>query len=140
MGNWDYVFPLNQEAVDWLDSEDLPHPPLAHGNRMPTTREIKEAVGSFGEIPRELQIDLDFEQLDYVPKECFKIRGDIVAELKLLRHLAGSCGQLWMYPDTGSIAVIVDSSIDTEAAGRLWLEASERDHDWRNFYQQMYGK
>jgi len=138
MGNWDYVFPLNQEAVDWLDGEGLPHPPLATGNRMPTTREITEAVVSLGETSDQLQIDLDLEQLDRIPKECFKIRGDIFAELKLLAYLARSCGQLWMYPDTGGIAIIVDSSLEPDAVGRVWLDASDREDDWQFFYQQVY--
>jgi hypothetical protein len=138
MGNWNYVFPLNREAVDWLDEEGFPHPPLVSGNRMPTTREINDAFVSLGETPDHLQIDLDFEHPDHVPNECFKIRGDIVAKLKLLHYLARSCGQLWLYPDTGEIAVIMDYSMDPDAVARTWLEASERDHDWRYFYQHVY--
>jgi hypothetical protein len=138
MGNWDYVFPLNQEAIEWLDNEQLPHPPLLRGNRMPTTREISDAVALLGDVSQSLQIDLDFRDLDCVPGECIRIRGEIVTELRLLRCLAESCGQLWMYPDTGEIAVIVDVSIDPITAGRLWREAVEGNYDWPYFYRQMY--
>lgn len=137
MANWDYVFPLSQEAIDWLDGEALPHPELMSRNRMPSTREISDVVASLGEISNDFQIDLDFDGLDQ-PEECFKIRGDIFTKLKFLQKLANSCGQLWMYPDTGEIAVIVDTSLDPDAVGRVWHEASERDHDWQFFYRHVY--
>lgn len=138
MANWDYVFPLNRETIEWLDGEGLSHPQLMPTNRMPSTREIKDAVSTVGELPDDLQIDLDFDNVDHVPEGCFKMRGNVVAELRILRQLADSCGQLWMYPDTGEIAIIVDVTIDPDVVASVWHDASDRDHDWHYFYRHVY--
>ncbi len=140
MANWDFVFPLNEEALAWLDEQGLAHPPLAAGNRLPSSGEIADAVKTVGAPLEELQVDLDLEDRDRVPDECFKMRGEITAELRVLRRLSESCGQFWMYPDTGEVAVIVDESTDPVVVGALWREATGRDNSWEFFHERRYAK
>ena len=48
----------------------------------------------------------------------FTVKGDYEHELPLVIALAGTCGQLVIYPDTGAVAVIVDSADDAATVTR----------------------
>jgi hypothetical protein len=53
--------------------------------------------------------------------------------------LAAVCGQLLIYPDTGAVAVIVDSADDPATLTRLLAEADGEPDQWQAFHRLRYG-
>lgn len=48
MPTWDYVIAY---GIGWLESECYPHPAFRHGNRLPTTGDLKWALAATGIQP-----------------------------------------------------------------------------------------
>jgi hypothetical protein len=53
--------------------------------------------------------------------------------------LCDGCGQLWVYPDTGSPEIVVEAATDPEAVAAMWEEAERAEDAWRSFHERMYG-
>jgi hypothetical protein len=126
MGNWHLVVAYDTRATDWLAAEGYRHPVALPHNRLPSEAEIEAAVATLGLDHNDLVIDS-------VDSDSFRVRGDLVAELRLLRLLCEHAGQLWVYPDCGSPAMIVDSTIDPEAVAASWLKSLETPDPWIAF-------
>jgi hypothetical protein len=130
VANWDYVFPYDERATEFLAREGLPHPTLARGNRAPTPRELI-ALGRPGVL---------FDVPDGAVIEAVRVRAESYeAELRVVYALAASCGQQWIYPDSGAPSIVVDPRIDFERALRVWTEANARDGGWEWLYRALYG-
>lgn len=126
MGNWDLIITYDKQATDWLAAEGYSHPPARPGNRLPTTAEIEAAAAT-------LQGQLDGILVDTGVSNCLRIRGNLAQELKLLRLLSKTAGQLWLYPDCGSPAIVVDHDIDPESVAATWLRALAAPDSWAAF-------
>jgi hypothetical protein len=138
LANWDFVFPYNQRAADWLAEQNLPHPAVRPGNRLPSTAEIVVAWRQF-DTGHLLLIDgFDWDDQAFVPDDAFKLRGDRLVAFRMLAKLAEQCGQFWMYPDSGEPAIIVDSAPDAERTCSLHLAAGSTENSWQFFYRGMY--
>ncbi|MCG8584594.1 MAG: hypothetical protein MI757_07780, partial [Pirellulales bacterium] len=90
MANWDFVFAYDERATDWLTEQGYPHPPVQSGNRLPTTGDVKWAVGSRATSIDDYPLiitDFDWDDDDASPDDAFKLRGDLVLELELLIRL-----------------------------------------------------
>src|SRR5262249_14268431 len=110
MANWHLVVPYDERAAAWLRGQGYSHPPVRPGNRVPTQAEIDRAAHAIGIRPNApLLID------GVGVGDSFRVRGDLVLELRLLRKLSEDTGQLWVYPDCGDPAMVVDSGTDPEA-------------------------
>jgi hypothetical protein len=94
MANWDFVFPYDQRAADWLDEQDLPHPIVRQGNRLPSTAEVTAAWRQFDTDQLLLINDFKWDDGTYVPEDAFKLRGDLLVALRVLVRLSQDCGQL----------------------------------------------
>src|SRR5262249_40833016 len=102
-------------------------PPVRPGNRLPTPAEIEAAV-------RVLEIGADMLLIDGLGvADSFTVRGDLVAELRLMRCLSERAGQLWIYPDCGSPAIVVDPDSAPEAVGAAWLWSLDAPDSWVAF-------
>jgi len=139
MANWDLVVAYDSRATDWLVERGHPHPAVQPGNRLPCTAEVSSAWRKHDPDKVLLIDNFDWNDEAYVPDEAFKLRGDETVELKVLVELCVRCGQLWMYPDTGSPAIIVDASLDIERTLRLYREVFDPEDGWERFYLEMYG-
>jgi hypothetical protein len=69
--------------------------------------------------------------------DSFTIRGDLVLELHLLRRLVERVGQMWVYSDSGSPAIVVDPTIDPEAVAAAWIRAASADDSWTEFLGKL---
>lgn len=132
MANWDIVLPYDNRATDWLSDFGYPHPAARPGNRLPSDEELRLAWNALG-------LGSDDPLLVDRYDEAMSVRGDMVLELRFLRLLSERCGQLWLYPDTGYPAIIVDASLIPEQVASMWLEALAADDCWAVFYEQAYG-
>jgi len=83
--------------------------------------------------------NFDWDDDAYVPDDAFKLRGDELVELRVLVELSRKCGQLWMYPDTGAPAIVVDAWLNIDYTLRLYMEVYLAGDGWERFYRQMYG-
>jgi hypothetical protein len=150
MANYDFVMPYKSEMEAWLRKNGYPHPKVNPLNRLPIRQEIFDAIASVGWLAVE---DDDSEEFFAVPKEnparSYEIRigegsesitmhGHFKTELLIVEILSHRCGQLLLYPDTGSPAVIVQPGIDIEVTDRLWREAEQRRDSWEYFFARMY--
>lgn len=134
MANWDHVFAYDDDAADWLEAQGYPHPPAWPGGRLPTRAEVERAVAALGlPDPGPLAIELDGD------RDSLKVRGDTLLELRLVRSLCEACGPLWLYPDCGSPAIVVDASAAPEELAASWLASLDVEDSWRAFHQQAYG-
>jgi hypothetical protein len=140
MSNWDFVVAYDSQATDWLSSQGLPHPPVRSGNRLPSTAEVLSAWQHV-DVQQLVLIDgYDWDDDNFVPNlAIFKLKGDRLVALRVLVVLCERCGQLWMYPDTGEPAIVVDSIVDPEQTLRVHAKAGAMENSWKIFYEQMYG-
>lgn len=134
MSNWDFVFAYDDRAAEWLAAQALPHPAVRPGNRFPTEAEAAAACQTLGFGP-DSPIRVAFSRAN--PGE-FKVRGDLLQELRLLRLLCASCGQLWLYPDTGEPAIVVDAALLPERTDATYARALAADDSWAAFHRSMY--
>ncbi|MEP1080226.1 hypothetical protein NDI52_33225 [Leptolyngbya sp. PL-A3] len=58
-------------------------------------------------------------------------------ELHLLRRLVERVGQMWVYSDSGSLAIVVDPTIDPEAVAAAWIRAESADDSWTEFLGKL---
>ncbi len=128
MANWHLVVPYDERAADWLASQGYAHPAVKPGNRLPTLAEIEQTARSL-EIGPDAPLLIDGAGF----ADSFTIRGDLVLELRLLRKLSELAGQLWVYPDCGSPAIVVDPATDPEAVAAAWLRSLDSDDPWAAF-------
>jgi len=128
VANWHIVAAYDEQAADWLAGHGYLHPRVRPGNSMPTPAEIEEAVRTLG-----LEPDVPLAIGDAGLPDSFAIRGDLVLELRLLRKLSERAGQLWLYPDCGSPAIVVDPATDPEAVATAWLRSLRADDPWAAF-------
>jgi hypothetical protein len=127
MANWHLVTAYDERAAEWLAGHGYKHPAALSGNRLPTLAEIESAV-------HELGIGLDALLIDGVSTtDSFTVRGDLVAELRLIRLLSLRSGQLWVYPDCGSPAIVVDSTTNPEVVAAEWLRSLDSSDPWAAF-------
>src|SRR5262249_18617074 len=118
----------DERAAEWLAAQGYQHPPARPGNRPPTLDEIEEAARALGIGPdAPLLVD------GVGAAESFIIRGDLVLELRLLRRLSERSGQLWVYPDCGSPAIVVDPATEPEAVAAAWLRSLHAADPWAAF-------
>lgn len=66
-----------------------------------------------------------WEKLNVEDKTFVTMRGNFPIELFLVHELTGDCGQLVLYPDTGSTPVIVEPDSDIGRLADVWLEVGE---------------
>ena len=137
MANWHLVFRYDGRATDWLAERGYPHPAARPGNRLPTRDEVSWSWAALGLAPTAA---LAVDGFDDVAgdEDCFKVRGDLVLELRLLRHLCESCGQLWVYPDCGSPAIVVDAALSPERVAAAYREAEAADDGWAAFHESVH--
>lgn len=136
MSNWDHVLPYDSQAAEWLAGKGLPHPPVAPGNRLPTQAEVSKAMAALG-FTRDSPIHVEYED-DDADSGAFTVRGDLILELRLLQLLGKSCGQLWLYPDTGDPAIIVDARISPELTDAAYQRALRTEDPWACFHRAAY--
>jgi len=132
VANWHLIVPYDEWATEWLAAHGYRHPPVQSGNRLPTDSEIEEAVQELG-ITSNAPLYIDGVGVG----DSFNIRGDLVLELRLLRRLAERVGQMWVYPDSGSPAIVVDPTIDPEAVAAAWLRSESADDSWTEFLGKL---
>ena len=128
MANWHLVVAYDERATEWLAAEGYRHPPARPGNRLPTRDEIEEAARALGIGP-----DAPLRVEGVGVADSFTVRGDLVLELRLLRRLSERSGQLWVYPDSGSPAIVVDPTTDPEAVAAAWLQSQAAEDPWAAF-------
>ena len=142
MGNWDFVFPYSDNASDWLDEQNLPHPQVRSGNRLPSTSEMKLGLCNIGANKEPIVLlvdDFDWEDDEAIPEDAFKMRGDNLLEFCLLAELSSKCGQLWYYPDSGACAVVFDVESDPEYLHEIYLKFQQLNDSWERFHHLVYG-
>ena len=137
MANWDFIYAFNSEAADWLDGENLPHP-TPSTSLMPTTNQIVNAWRQFDDTQSVLIDGFDWDSPNDTPDDGFKMRGDLTIELEILKSICQSCGQLWLYPDTGTPAIIVDATIDPVRVTEFHKECNQFEDSWERFYRGQY--
>jgi hypothetical protein len=140
MSNWDFVVPYDSQATDWLEEQHLPHPAVRPGNRLPSTLEIAASWRKFDHDQSILIDNFQWDDDNYTPSSHFKLKGDWQVELNVLTDVCTKCGQLWMYPDTGAPAIVVDESLDVERTLALYERFYSAEDGWQRFYAEMYGK
>ncbi len=127
MANWHLVTTYDERAAEWLAGQGFQHPLARPGNRLPTLDEIEAAIHALAIGPDDLLVD------GVGIADSFTVRGDMVAELRLVRLLSERSGQLWVYPDCGSPAVVVDPATDPEAVAASWLQSLDAPDPWVAF-------
>jgi hypothetical protein len=157
VANFELLSAYTQDDAAWLDCEGCPRPAVRSGNRMPTTAELRWALETGDEFEFD-EPDADDEELcgtdsrgqgfaisgfDWdrpgaAPDEYVTVRGSDVL-LPALVRLAGKCGQLYLYPDSGAPPIVVEPDLDADAVAELYTEACEREDGLAYFYEQMYG-
>jgi hypothetical protein len=134
VANYHLVVAYDERATEWLAEQGYPHPPARPGNRLPTFDEIEETVRFLGIGPGAPLI------VDGVGVgDSFTIRGDLLLELRVLRKLCERCGQLWVYPDCGSPAIVVDAALSPEVVAEIWEKSNAADDSWKTFHERVYG-
>jgi len=133
LANWHLVVAYDERATEWLSSQGYPHPAARPGNRLPTPAEIEEAFQSLGFPPNALLYIDGFDLPD-----SFTVRGDLLLELRVLRKLCERSGQLWVYPDCGSPALVIDATIEPAEVAAAWLGSLNADDPWREFHEKVY--
>jgi hypothetical protein len=142
MGNWDLAIRYDERATSWLTSQELPHPRARSQNRHPTTSDIIWALQETGyaKSPPVILIDgIDWNAPQFAAGDGFTIRGDRLAAIRVLKKLAQRCGQIWLYPDTGEPAIVVDESTDPESIFHLHAACTSVQDSWEKFYRKAYG-
>jgi hypothetical protein len=137
MANWHFVFAYDRRATDWLAEQGYPHPLARPGNRLPTHEEVLQAWTALG-LPTNAPLLVEGTDEYDSEEDCFQVRGDLVLELKLLRCLCENCGQLWVYPDCGSPAIVVDATMSPERIAAAWLETTAGEDSWAAFHDRVY--
>ena len=157
MANNDFVFPYDEGLEAWLRAEDYACPRARAGNRFPSKSEFLAAIDGLGEFTvwdREqneffatrardpgggyvLNVDSRWDAVG-TGKFYLAIRGDLTVELAVLERLSGLCGQLVLYPDTGSPCVIVAQGTDIERLAAVWGEAHSQPDPWGYFFGKAY--
>jgi hypothetical protein len=159
MANFDLVLPYDKRMETWLREKEYPHPEAVPHNRFPTKQEIFDAIVSTGTLEVECAEQVDFfavrkgiegrgyeirigcskwDRLGASDTDSITMHGGFFkTELVILEILSHKCGQLLLYPDTGSPAVIVQPGMDAEKTDRLWHEAHNQEDSWAYFYQNM---
>lgn len=160
MANFDFVMPYDARMEAWLSEQEYPHPRIGPLNRFPTKEEIFEAVMATGTLEVQCADEVDFfvvergtkpngayqirigcsnwDQLGTSENDSFTMHGFFKTELELLKILSHKCGQLLLYPDTGSPAVIVHPGMDVEMIEKLWDESHDQQDPWRYFYERIW--
>jgi hypothetical protein len=64
--------------------------------------------------------------------------GFFKTELLLVKILSRKCGQLLVYPDTGSPAVIVEPDMDIHRTEKVWQESHDLPDPRKYFYEKMW--
>ncbi len=67
------------------------------------------------------------------------MRGDLETELRVLMQLGHRCGQLWLYPDTGAPALVVDAALDIDEVAALYGCLVSAEDGWEQVHWQLYG-
>lgn len=133
MANWHIVVPYDDRATDWLAEQGYPHPPARPGNRLPTGAEVEQAVRALG-LPPDVPLAIDFARNG----ESLTVRGDLLLELRVLHKLCERCGQLWVYPDCGSPAIVIDAVSSPEFIAEAWLTSLDANDSWQAFHGRAY--
>ncbi|MGN6371047.1 MAG: hypothetical protein ACTHN5_22560 [Phycisphaerae bacterium] len=128
MANWHLVLAYDNQAADWLAAQGYQRPLARSDNRLPTQAEIENAERTLG-IGSDAPLLVDCAGLP----ESFAMRGDLILQLQLLRRLSQLAGQLWLYPDCGSPAIVVDSTTDPETVSVAWLRSLRATDPWSEF-------
>lgn len=139
MANWDFVFPYDLRAAEWLAEQALPHPDVIPGNHLPSTAEVVVAWRLFDKDKSLLIENFNWEDPASVPTDAFRVRGDRFKALQVLAKVSERCGQLWLYPDTGEPAIVVDALTNAREAATTHAEAATMPDSWKYFYATMYG-
>jgi hypothetical protein len=137
VGNWDFIFSYSDEHSAWLGELGLPSPAVRAGNRLPTTAEL-EAAWSEVDKDQSVLFDGDWPPARDQPLQALKVRGDLENSLRVLTALARVCGQLFLYPDTGEPAIVVDAVTVPQATAKAYRESVGGDASWERFYSRMH--
>ena len=73
-----------------------------------------------------------------IPGDFFTVYGSEVI-LSVLIRLCERCGQLYLYPDSGAPAIVLDASLEAGAVAELYAETYEMKDAWSYFFENMYG-
>ena len=160
MANYDFVFVYDQALAAWLRDEHLPHPPVAAGNRLPSTADMLWALRQQAALARDYRQDGDelwafgsadpkhyellitgfeWEHAVAVPRHgTFTMRGSIEVEVAVLTTVCRRCGQLMLYPDSGAPPVVVDAATDAQRVAAVWTAARQQPDSWRYVFEQLY--
>jgi len=156
MANFELVFAYGASDAAWLQEQGYPHPAVQQGNEMPTTADMKWALeaeeGFSFEYPQadeELSGEdeagsgfsisgFDWDEDCTIPGDSFILRGSGII-LSVLIRLCERCGQLYLYPDSGAPAIVLDASLNPVAVAELYAEADDQEDAWAYFFQKMYG-
>ena len=131
MANWHFVMPYDDAAADWLAQQGYPHSPARAGNRLPSWAEVEQVVRRLG-LPADAPLVVDLAG----DGETLKVRGDMLLELRVVRGLCDRCGQLWVYPDCGSPAILIEASSSPEAVAAAWEASLAAEDSWRAFHER----
>jgi hypothetical protein len=157
VANFELLSPYTDDDAAWLDGEGCPHPVVRPGNRMPTTADLRWALEEGDEFAfddptgddKELYgtdkrgqgfavSGFDWDRPGSAPDDYIKVRGSEVLLPALIR-LAGRCGQLFLYPDSGAPPIVIEAGLDAEAVAQVYAEACEMEDGLAYFYERMYG-
>jgi hypothetical protein len=156
MANWDFVVVFDDGHAAWLRRHNYPHPAVRPGNQMPTTADMKWALQSFENLEfdyppgeRELWVKVeertalvvqgfDWDENNTIPGDYFTVRGATDMILSVLIRLCERCGQLYLYPDSGDPAIVLEASLDPDEVRALYEEAGEAEDPWAHFFEHMY--
>jgi hypothetical protein len=165
VSNYDLVRAYDEDYARWLDERGHPRPAVCEGNRLPTPSEVLAVLGEIPDSELEVKVgdpyvflcpegsgrngpywlrsqaparssweDETWDALGY-----FTVRGGWERELLVVIALTARCGQLLIYPDTGAVAVIVDSQDDPSTVTHLLDEAANEPDEWQAFHRLRYG-
>ena len=157
MANFEILSPYTEDDAAWLGKQGCLRPAVRPNNRMPTTADLRWAL----EAEDEFEFDyptaddeelhgtdrrghgfavsgFDWDRLESAPDESVAVRGSDVL-LPVLIRLAGRCGQLFLYPDSGAPPIVIEAGLDAEAIAEVYAEACDLDDGLAYFYEQMYG-
>ena len=163
VSNHDFVMAYTQDYATWLDERGYPRPAVREGNRLPAPAEILAVLRAVpgGELrvtepyvflsPRgsgpgggywlrlEAPAWSSWEDESWDAPDYFTITPGGEHELAVVIALAATCGQLLIYPDSGTVAMIVDSADDPAALTHLLAEADREPDQWQAFHRLRYG-
>jgi hypothetical protein len=164
VSNYDLIRAYDEDYARWLDKRGHRRPAVREGNRLPTPAEV---LAVLREIPdSELEVKVGDPYVFLCPEGSgptgpywlrleapgrsswedetwdafgyFTLKGDREKELLVLIALTVACGQLLIYPDSGAVAVIVDSRDDPSTVTRLLDEAANEPDEWQAFHRLRY--